>query len=125
MFDTEFCHVCYRPDLYIVFMQWKKSCIGNDYRDPFYFALYLLKKHRTSQLVIDVTSAFETSSNDMEWTYKEFIPTMAYTTCSQVIFIKGNTNLIFNDINTITKEFVKYFIVYQCTTFEAAINTLY
>ena len=106
-------------------MKWKKSCIGNDYRDPFYFALYLLKKHRTSQFVIDVTLAFETSCKDMEWTYKELIPLMAYTTCSQVIFIKGTTNLIFNDINMITKEFVKYFMVYQCTTFEAAINTLY
>lgn len=125
MFDTEFCHVCYRPDLYIVFMKWKKSCMGNDYRDPFYFALYLLKKHRTAQLVIDVTLAFQGGSEDLEWTYKELIPTMAYTGCSQVIFIKDHTDVVFSDMNGITKEFVKYFMVHQCNSFEAAINTLY
>ncbi|ADZ84862.1 hypothetical protein QTL86_01080 [Cellulosilyticum sp. ST5] len=125
MFDTAFCHVCYRPDLYIVFMQWKKPCVGNDYRDPFYYALYLLKKYRVSNMVIDVTSAFGTGAEDMDWTFKEFIPTMAYTTCSEIVFIKGTTNYVFSDITTLTREFVKYFMVYQCTSFESAIDTLY
>lgn len=125
MFDTEFCHVCYRPDLNIVYMKWENYCTGNDYRDPFYFALYLLKKHRTSPLIIDITSFFEVNEKDMEWTSQELIPLIAYTTCNQVIFINGTTNLLLNHLNMIVKEFAKYFIVYQCTTFEAAINILY
>ena len=125
MFDTPFCHVCYRPDLYIVYMHWKKPCTGNDYRDPFYYALYLLKKYRISNMVIDVSTAFSGSNEDVEWTFKEFIPTMGYTPCSEIVFIKDNTNLIFTDLTTLTKEFVKYFMVHQCPTFEAAIDVLY
>ncbi len=125
MFDTPFCHVCYRPDLYVVYMQWKKSCSGNDYQDPFYYALYLLRKHHASHMIIDFSTSISTSSKDLEWTFREFIPTMAYTTCSEIVLIKDNTNLVFSDFNTLTKEFVKYFMVHQCNTFSDAIDAIY
>ncbi len=125
MLDTPLCHVCYRPDLYIVYMDFKAPCRGDDYQNAFYYALYLLKEHRSSHLVINISSGFSTTSEDVEWTLNNFMSSIFFTYCTEIVFIRDTTNVIFSSYEMLTKGFLNYFMVHQCTSFKDAIDILY
>lgn len=121
-FNSEFSHICYKPEDEVVFLTWKKFCCYENYRNPVRFALKLLQEYPGSNLVVDARNGFEDDKADVEWAFTEFIPEMAKTSCKTVTFLMNEVNEIEEEMDLWTKAFSKYFTVRKVTSYEEVVR---
>lgn len=123
-FDSEYSNVKYMEADNIVLITWKKFCCFDNYRKPTTFALELLKQYENSNLVVDARHGFEDDEEDVEWGFSFLLPQMSKTSCKKIAFIMEEINDIEGEMDMWTKEFGKYFAVFNANTYEAAIDKM-
>ena len=121
IFDSEFCRVSYMQKEKIVFLEWKKFCCKDDYRNPTLYALDLLKKFEGSNFLFDARNGFEDEKEDVEWGFNVLLPAMSKTTCKNVFFIMNQVSDIEEEMSMWEKEFKKYFNVKKFVSVEEAV----
>ena len=115
MFQSEFCDVNYNEELNIVFVKWKKFCSFNNYRNPLYYALEVMKNHKNCHYVADTRDGFENEKADTEWLFSEWLPKVtSLTTCKIVFFIINEDNKLKKELEGQSIELKKIFEVIYC-----------
>ena len=91
MYKSEFCEVRYEENYKIVFVKWKKFCSHENYREPLYYALEIIKEHKCDY-VADTRTGFENHPDDTEWVADVFMPIAAEYGCKTIWFIIDKEN---------------------------------
>lgn len=118
MYSTEFCDVIYLEDLNVAYVNWKKFCHGNDYRNPLLYALEIMKNHDNCNYVADTRSGFENEETDTQWLFDIFLPQTALTTCETIFFIIDNDNKLKEELEGQSVELRKKITVHYCFTLD-------
>ena len=115
MFKSEYCDVNYNEELNVVFVKWKKFCFQNDYRNPLYYALEIMKNHNDCHYVADTRDGFENEKEDTEWLFNEWLSKVAsLTTCKIIFFIINKNNNLKKELEGQSIELKKMFDVIYC-----------
>ena len=93
MYNSEFCSVRYDEKHNVAFVEWKKFCCGEQYREPLRYALDIIAAHEGCCYAADTRSGFENAPEDTQWVADYFMPTAAANGCSIIWFIidRGNS----------------------------------
>ncbi len=121
-FDSEFCNVQYIKEERIVLLTWKKFCFFDQYREPLFFALSLLKSFPKSSFAVDTRNGFEVVREDVEWNFHFLLPALLNTSLKQIILISEAGELPDGARNLWSEEFLKYFIVKRVGSYPEALR---
>ena len=102
------------PEINVVFVEWKKFCAGNDYRNPLRYALEIMKNHDDCHYVADTRNGFENEAEDTQWIFNEFIPKAAASGCKYIFFIISPDNNLKEELEGQSVELKKHFKVHAC-----------
>ena len=111
MYETQHCKVEYLEDKKAIFCEWKEFCKGDDYRNPFRYALEEIDKHNITTWITDTTKGFENEEADTKWLLEEFMPKMIESSIEKIIFIIKNDSPLMNEIMGQIDSLGKYFEV--------------
>ena len=115
MFQSEYSDVNYDEELNVVLVKWKKFCFQNNYRNPLYYALEIMKNHDDCHYVADTRDGFENRKEDTEWLFNEWLPKVAsLTTCKIIFFVINKDNNLKNELERQSLELKKMFNVIYC-----------
>ena len=114
MYKSAFCDVSYNKELNIVFVEWKKFCRGNDYREPLLLAVDIMKNHVGCNYCADTRNGFENEQDDTQWVFDVFLPQTAKTSCKKIFFIIDNNNTLEDELEGQSVELGKQFDVHFC-----------
>ena len=92
MYDSEFCSVRYEERYNVVFVEWKKFCCGEQYREPLRCALDIIAAHEGCCYAADTRSGFENAPEDTAWVAEYFMPQAAARGCRIIWFIIDRDN---------------------------------
>ena len=114
MYKSEFSDVSYLGDLNVVFIEWKKFCRQDDYRNPLLYALDIMRKHKGCHYVADTRDGFENEPADTQWVFDVFLTQAALTTCKAIFFIIDNDTKLKEELEGQSVELRKQFDVHYC-----------
>lgn len=93
VYDSQQSLTKYNSNDNVVLLSWKEGVSGENYRTASMLAADLLGQHEDSILIIDRTVDFETSSADMKWTEKTFLPALSKSRCKRCFIIVPEAKL--------------------------------
>ena len=114
VYKSEFCNVSYNKKLNIVFVEWKKYCHNNDYRDPLRYAIEIMKNHNGCNYCADTRNGFENEKDDTQWVFDVFLPQVAETSCKKIFFIIDNNNTLKDELEGQSSKLSEKFEVHYC-----------
>jgi len=97
-YNTPYCNVQYIKEKNAIFCQWKQFCKGDDYRNPFCYALQEIKKHNITTWITDTTNGFEDEEADTKWLLEEFMLLMIESSVKKIIFIIAQESPLMEEI---------------------------
>ena len=115
MYQSEFCDVRYLEDINVAFVEWKKFCRGDDYRNPLLHAIEIMKANEGCHYVADTRNGFENEAADTLWVLNEFIPLAASTGCRYIFFIIRPDNNLKEELEGQSVGLKKFFRVVACS----------
>lgn len=98
MYNTKYCKVQQLKEKNAIFFEWKEFCRGDDYRDPFMYAMKKIKKYHITTWITDTTNGFENEEADTIWLLKEFVPVMVNSSIEKIIFIIAPNSPLMEEI---------------------------
>lgn len=98
MYNTKFCKIIHLIEKNSILCEWKQFCKGDDYRNPFRYALELIKENDIATWVTDTTNGFENEEADTRWLLEEFMPQMIESSISKIIFIIANDSPLLEEL---------------------------
>ena len=98
MYNTTYCKLQYLKDQNAILCQWKQFCKGDDYHNPFRYAMQEIEKYQISTWITDTTNGFESEEADTQWLLEEFVPSMISSSIEKVIFIIANDSPLMEEI---------------------------
>ena len=98
MYYTSYCKVEYLKEKNAIFCQWKQLCKGDDYRNPFRYAIEEINKYNISTWITDTTDGFENEEADTRWLIDEFMPYLIESSVKKVVFIIKNDSSLMDEI---------------------------
>jgi len=98
MYNTSYCRAEYLENKNAIFCTWKQFCKGDDYRNPFRYALAKINKYNISTWITDTTDGFENEEADTQWLINEFMPQMIESSIEKIIFIIKNDSPLMDEI---------------------------
>ena len=96
--NTPSCQLQYLKGKNAILCQWKQFCKGDDYRNPFRYAMQEIEKHNITTWITDTTNGFESEEADTQWLLEEFVPSMINSSIKKVIFIIANDSPLMDEI---------------------------
>jgi len=111
MYTTEYCEVKYLEDENAIFCQWKQFCKGDDYRNPFRYAVDEINKHNVSTWITDTSSGFENEEADTQWLIEEFMPKLIESSVDKIVFVIKNDSPLMDEIMGQVESLGEYFEV--------------
>jgi len=87
MYNTPYCQVQHLKEKNAILCTWKQFCKGDDYREPFYYGLELIKKHSITTWITDTTNGFENEEADTLWLLNEIMPEFIKSSLEKIVFI--------------------------------------
>ncbi|PTB83630.1 hypothetical protein C9926_01890 [Sulfurovum lithotrophicum] len=111
MYKTEYCEVTYLEDENAIFCAWKQPCKGDDYRNPFKYALEEITKHNISTWITDTSKGFENEEADTQWLIKEFMPQLVESSVNKIVFVIKKDSPLMNEIMGQVEALSAYFEV--------------
>ena len=124
MYRSKYCDVKYDESNNIVFVKWKKFCLGEDYRAPLRYALDIMKAHDDCHYVADTRDGFEDDPEDTKWLFDHFIPEGYAAGCRYIIFIIDQNNSLKEELEGQSAELSKFFTVKACRGMDEAAEEL-
>ena len=97
-YDTKYCKVQHLRKENAILCKWKQFCKGDDYREPFRYALKEINKHNISTWITDTTHGFENEEVDTKWLLEEFMPLMIESSVKKIIFVIAKDSLLMDEI---------------------------
>ena len=98
MYNTPYCKVQHLKEKNAIFLQWKKTCKGDDYRNPFRYGAELIEKSKPTTWITDTTNGFENEEADTLWLLEEFVPKMIDSSIEKIVFIIKNDSSLMGEI---------------------------
>jgi len=98
MYNTPYCQLQHLKEKNAILCKWKQFCKGDDYRNPFRYAMQEIEKHKISTWITDTTYGFESEEADTKWLLEEFVPSMISSSIEKVIFIIANDSPLMDEI---------------------------
>ena len=98
MYNTKFCKVEYLNESNAILLQWKQFCKSDDYRDPFRYALKIIKEYNISTWVTDTINGFENEEADTKWLLEEYMPQLIDSPVKKVVFVIKDDSLLMDEI---------------------------
>ena len=111
MYETQYCKVEYLEDKNAIFCEWKEFCKGDDYRNPFRYALEEIDKHNITIWITDTSNGFENEEADTKWLLEEFMPKMIESSIEKIVFIIKNDSPLMDEIKGQEKPLGEFFEV--------------
>ena len=111
MYESIFCKVQYLEEKNAILCEWKQFCHGEDYREPFYFALELIKVKQIHTWITDTTNGFENEEVDTQWLLEEYMPQLIQSSVKKIVFIIGKESLLMNEIEEQVQSLKDFFDV--------------
>jgi len=111
MYNTQYCKVKYQKEKNAIFCEWKQFCRGDDYRNPFSYALEEINKHNITTWITDTRNGFENEEADTKWLLEELMPKMIESSIEKIIFIIKNDSLLIDEIRGQQKPLEEFFEV--------------
>ena len=97
-YNTPYCQLQHLKAQNAIFCQWKQFCKGDDYRNPFKYAMQKIKKHQISIWITDTTNGFKSKEADTQWLLETFVPGMIESSIVKVIFVIANDSPLMEEI---------------------------
>jgi hypothetical protein len=120
MYNSSYCKVKYLKEKDAIFCEWKEFCKGDDYRNPFRYALEEIDKHNITTWITDTTNGFENEEADTKWLIEEFMPKMIESSIEKIIFIIKNDSPLMDEIKGQQKPLGEFFEVELVESLEYA-----
>ena len=98
MYNTPYCQLQHLKAKNAILCKWKQFCKGDDYRNPFKYAMQEIKKHQIGTWITDTTYGFESEEADTQWLLEEFVPSMISSSIKKVVFIIANDSPLMDEI---------------------------
>ncbi len=98
LYNTPYCQLQHLKVQNAILCQWKQFCKGDDYRDPFRYAMQEIEKNQINTWITDTTHGFESKEADTQWLFEEFMPSMINSSIKKVIFIIANDSPLIEEI---------------------------
>jgi len=98
MYNTPYCKVEYLKEKNAIFLQWKQTSKGDDYRNPFRYAVALIEKYKPRTWITDTSHGFENEESDTVWLFEAFMPKMIESSIEKIIFIIKNDSPLMDEI---------------------------
>ena len=98
LYNTPYCQLQYLKEKNAILCKWKHFCTGDDYRNPFRYAMTKIEKHKISTWITDTTYGFENEEADTQWLLEEFVPSMISSSIEKVVFIIENDSSLMEEI---------------------------
>ncbi len=98
MYNTKFCKITKIKNSNTILCEWKQFCKGDDYRNPFSYALEEINKYHPNTWITDTTNGFENKEADTKWLIEEFVPLMIESSIEKIIFIIQNDSPLMDEI---------------------------
>lgn len=111
MYNSQYCHLEHLEGKNTILCQWKEFCIGEDYRNPFKFAMNEIEKLQISTWITDTTHGFKSIEADTEWLLEEFVPNMINSSIEKIVFIISDDSPLMEEIKEQEVALSKYFKV--------------
>ena len=99
MYNSPYCQLQHLKAQNAILCRWKQFCKGNDYRNPFKYAMQEIEKHQISTWITDTTYGFESDKADTQWLLEEFVPSMIESSIKKVIFIIADDSPLMKEIS--------------------------
>ena len=97
IYESDFCDVSYIEEKNLVFVEWKKYCEFDTYRNPLMSALQVIKEHRCNYAA-DTRNGFEDNPEDTKWVADYFMPTASKYGCQTIFFIIDKDNSLKDEL---------------------------
>ena len=111
MYNSKYCQLSHLKEQNAILCEWKAFCKGDDYRNPFKFAMGEIEKHKIGTWITDTTNGFESEEADTKWLIEEFVPSMISSSIKKVIFIIANNSPFIEEIQAQEVALSQYFKV--------------
>ena len=99
IYNTPYCQLQHLKAQNAILCRWKQFCKGDDYRNPFKYAMQEIEKHQISTWITDTTYGFESDKADTQWLLEEFVPSMIESSIKKVIFIIADDSPLMKEIS--------------------------
>jgi hypothetical protein len=109
MYITEYCEVKYLENENAISCQWKQFCKGDDYREPFRYALEEINKYNITTWITDTSNGFENEEADTQWLITEFMPKLIESSVDKILFVIKDDSPLMGEIMGQVESLSKYF----------------
>jgi len=111
MYRTSYCEIKYLENKNAIFCAWKQFCKGDDYRNPFRYALEEINKYNISIWITDTSNGFENEEADTQWLVDEFMPKLIESSVDKIVFVIKNDSSLMDEIMGQVDALGEYFEV--------------
>jgi len=111
MYNTPYCKVKHLKAQNAILCEWKRFCKGDDYREPFRYALEQINAHHITTWITDTTNGFENEEADTRWLLEVFMPLMIESSVCKIIFVIANDSPLMDEIRGQKAALKEYFKV--------------
>jgi hypothetical protein len=122
MYNTKFCKITKIKNNNTILCEWKQFCKGDDYRNPFSYALEEINKYHPNTWITDTTNGFESEEADTKWLLETFMPQLIESSIKKIVFVIKNDSPLMNEIVGQVEPLSKYFEVELVGNMEVAIE---
>ena len=98
IYNSQYCQLQHLKEQNAILCEWKAFCKGDDYRNPFKFAMGEIEKHKIVTWITDTTNGFESEEADTKWLLDEFVPSMISSSIEKVVFIIADDSPLIEEI---------------------------
>ncbi|MCB4749499.1 MAG: hypothetical protein LGB67_05450 [Sulfurovum sp.] len=98
MYNTPHCQITQIKEKNAILVKWKQKYSGDDYRNPFLYAMELVAKEQIDTWIVDTTTGFENEEADTKWLLEEFVPMMIESMIRRIIFIIAEDSPLHDEI---------------------------
>ena len=119
MYNTKFCKITHLKEKNAILCEWKQKCLGDDYRNPFRYAMKEIEKHNIGTWITDTTNGFENEEADTKWLLEEFVPSMISSSIEKIIFIITDDSPLMEEIWGQTEALSRFFEVQLVESLDA------
>ena len=111
IYNTIYCKIQHLKVQSAILCQWKHFCKGDDYRNPFKYAMQEIEKHNITTWITDTTHGFKNEEADTKWLLEVLVPSMINSSIKKVVFIIANDSPLMDEIKEQEVALKKYFKV--------------
>ena len=111
IYNTPYCQLQHLKSQNALLCRWKQFCQGDDYRNPFRYAMKEIEKHHITTWITDTENGFENEVADTKWLLEEFVPSMISSSIGKVIFVIKNDSPLLAEIKGQAEPLKEYFEV--------------